>query len=328
MALSLSVACGLFDRTEALFNGDVRIEGCQSLFLHLSAEETFFRAFTNAEFDIAELSFSSYLIELSKGGSDYIALPVFLGRSFRHNGIYVRNDRIKKPEDLKSARVGVPEYQVTAAVWMRGILEDDFAVHARDINWFTGGVEQVGRKEKVAIEMPTDISVQAIADHKTLAQMLVDGEIDALLAPRAPSCFLNKHENIGRLFPNYVDVEGDYYRRTGIFPIMHVLGIRRSLVEQHPWLPRSVTKAFEQARLHALPRLKDTTASLIMLPWLSAELERTQAIMGDDFWRYGVKENNSTLERIVRYLYNQGLTQSKIEIDDLFAPGSITEHKV
>ncbi|MCW8863709.1 MAG: hypothetical protein OQK09_07520 [Colwellia sp.] len=328
MTLSISVACGLFDRTEALFNGDVKIEGCHSTFLHLSAEETFFRAFSHAEFDIAELSFSSYLIELSKGYSDYIALPVFLGRSFRHNGIYVRNDRIKSPQDLKGARVGVPEYQVTAAVWIRGILEDEFAIHASDINWFTGGVEQAGRKEKVSIEIPENISIQAIADTKTLSQMLVDGEIDALIAPRAPSCFLNGSENIDRLFPNYVDVESDYYQRTGIFPIMHVLGIRRSLVEQHPWLPSSVTKAFEQARLHALPRLKDTTASLIMLPWLSAELERTQKIMGDDFWRYGVSENIATLESLVRYSHDQGLTSPKLEIDELFAAGSTTVFKV
>lgn len=328
MSVPLTVACGLFDRTLALFHGDVAIEGCDSHFIALSPEEAFYRAFSNAEFDVAELSFSSYLIELSRGEGNYIGLPVFLGRSFRHSSIYVREDRIRHPLDLKGCRIGVPEYQVTAAVWARGILSDDYGVLPQDMSWFCGGVEQPGRRDKVSLQLPDDIQVTALQGEQTLSAMLRDGDIDALIAPRVPSCFTRNDAHVRRLFNNAPKIEADYFSRTGIFPIMHILGLRRTLVSQYPWLPRSVAKAFELARTQAELRLRDTTAPVVMLPWLSAELERTCAVMGENYWPYGVQANRKVLETLLRYESEQGLLAEPLSLDAIFAPGCYDSFRV
>jgi 4,5-dihydroxyphthalate decarboxylase len=329
MKLPLTVACWDYDRTRALIDGRVGIEGCDATFFPLPVEETFFRALRHAEFDIAELSLSSYLMLTDRGSSPYVAVPAFVSRAFRHSAIYVRTDRgIKAPTDLVGRLVGVPEYQVTAAVWVRGLLEDEYGVTPADLRWRTGGVEQPGRHEKVDLTLPDGVEAAPIAPGETLSQMLADGRLDAIVAPRALSCYVERRAHVGRLFPDFRGVERAYFSKTGIFPIMHVVGIRRSLVEQHPWLASSVYKAFVDAKRHARPELAEVAALKISLPWLTAEFEETVALMGEDYWSYGVDGNKPTLEAILRYHHKQGLSSRQLAIAELFVPATLEQVRV
>ena len=287
--LPLTIACWDYDRTRALMDGRVRVEGCDVTTLALSPEEAFFRAFRHHEFDVSELSFSTYMMSRAKGTCPYIAIPAFVSRAFRHSAIYIRTDRgIRAPADLKGRVVGVPEYQVTAALWVRGMLKDEYGVEAGDLDWRTGGVEEPGRHEKVELSLPANVRVTPVAAGKTLGAMLAAGEIDALVAPRAPSCFVRGVTNVGRLFADSRAAETAYWTKTRIFPIMHVVGVRESLVAAHPWLPASVFKAFVQAKALAIPDLFEVAALKYTLPWIAAEAETTRALMGEDFWPYGV----------------------------------------
>jgi len=326
MKLPLTVACWNYDRTQALLDGRVAIEGCDTNLFSLPVEETFFRALRSAEFDVAELSLSSYTMLRSRKDSPYLAIPVFMSRMFRHSAIYIRTDRgISKPADLIGRTVGVPEYQLTAPVWVRGILEDEYGVKPSDIHWRTGGVEQPGRHEKVAVALPTDVDCQPIPVTETLSQWLEDGRIDALVAPRAPSSFTKGNPGIARLFPDSRSVEKEYFSKTGIFPIMHVIGIRATLVEQHPWLPASVMKAFTEAKQFAEGELGEVAALKITLPWVAAEFEETVVRMGRNFWPYGVKGNELALETFLRYHNSQGLSQERLTISDLFASSTLEQ---
>lgn len=321
--LSLSLACGNYDRTRALIDGRVRVEGCEINYLPLEPEEVFFRAARHEEFDIAELSFNSYILQTSRGESRYIGIPAFVSRCFRHSMIYVRTDRgIRAPADLKGRLVGVPEYQLTALVWMRGILQEDYGVKPSDIKWRSGGQEQPGRKERARINLPNEIDLQPIPPGATLSAMLRDGELDALMTARAPSCFHNEAPYVDRMFPNHRDIEKDYYRRTGLYPIMHLIGVRKSLAERHPWLPASVYKAFCRAKAAAMADLRTLAAPGLMLPWTEAETLETMKLMGKDFWRYGVAENKREIETLARYSHAQGLAERLVPIEEMFAPST------
>jgi len=327
--LSLSVACQGYDRVRALVDGRVRIEGCRANFLPLGPEEAFFRAFRHAEFDVSELSFSSYLMTLDRGDPAYVALPVFPSRMFRHSAVYVRSDRgIAAPKDLKGRLVGVPEYQVTAAVWVRGMLQDEYGVKPSELRWRSGGLEEPGREEKLPLALPAEVELEPIAREKTLSRMLEGGELDALVAPRAPSCFVRGAPGVARLFPDFRPVEQAYFAMTGLFPIMHVIGIRRSLCEAHPWLAASVTKAFAQAKEQALAELADVTALAASLPWLPAEVEDTRRRMGADWWPYGVDANRRTLETLTRYAHEQGITRRRLAVEELFAASTLERTKI
>src|SRR3989442_5009250 len=223
---------GHYDRTRALFDGRVQIDGVDPIYMVLNPEEMFFRAMRSMDFDIAELSFSSYLVKHSKGDCPYIAIPVFLSRAFRHTSIYVRKDRIKKPGDLKGKRVGLPEYQLTANVWARAILQDDFGVRPEDVTWVRGGIDTPGRPEKIKLQLPANVTVEAAPEGKTISELLDQGEIDGFIGPRPPSRSVLSNPNIGWLFDDPTAVAKDYYRRTGVFPIMHIVGIRKELAAQ------------------------------------------------------------------------------------------------
>ena len=327
--IGLTIACWDYDRVRALRDGQVEVEGCDITMLSLSPEETFFRAFRHAEFDVSELSFSSYMMATARGTCPYVAIPVFPSRVFRHSGIYVRTDRgIKEPADLKGRVVGIPEYQVTAAVWIRGILEDEYGVKPSDLDWRSGGMEESGRHEKLKLELPSDVSMTAIPPGKTLSAMLETGEIDAIIGPRVPSCFTRGAPKVSRLFPDFRSVEKAYYKKTGIFPIMHAIGIRRRLVEEHPWLGASLYKAFEQAKARCLPDLTQMAALKITLPWVAQEAEDTKALMGEDFWPYGIDANRKTLEAFLRYHYGQGLSPRPMTLEELFLPSTTEQAKV
>ncbi len=319
--LELSLGCCNYDRTRAIFEGRVAIEGCNVMPIALEPEETFHRVFQGQEFDICEMSLSSHTLNIARGTNKYVAVPAFLSRAFRHSGIYIRTDRgIRTPADLRGKQVGIPEYQITANVWIRGMLKDEYGVHPHEIRWRRGGLEQPGRRERSPISLPANIEVQQVADDASLSQLLEAGALDAVFSAKAPSCHTRGATNVGRLFPDYRAVEQDYFARTRLFPPMHVVGIRKALVEQHPWLPVSVYKAFIEAKALAIAELQQIGHFAATLPWGVAELEATKKLMGDDYWSYGLAPNQHALETFVRYHHEQGISPRLVKPEELFVP--------
>jgi 4,5-dihydroxyphthalate decarboxylase len=321
--LQVSLAVCAYDRTAALFDRRVTVEGCNVNFVALEPEEAFHRAFKFKEFDISEISLSSHIMTTARGDAHYLGIPAFVSRLFRHSGIYIRTDRgIERPTDLKGKIVGLPEYQLTANVWIRGIFADEYGVYPKDIKWRRGGVEDPGRDERAPINLPAEVDLQSIPGHRTLSDMLEKGELDAMIGARAPSCFLRGAPNVGRLFPDYPAAEESYFRKTGIFPIMHCIGIRRSLVERHPWLAVSVLKAFIEAKnlcMHELGQIGHLSTSL---PWSVAEYNRLQHALGPDFWSYGLDANRRVLDTLARYSHEQSLAISRLPAEEMFAPST------
>lgn len=326
--LNLSVAMGDYDRTRALLDGTVQIDGVDPVYMTLSPEEIFFRAFRNAEFDISELSLSSYLVKASQNQSPYVAVPVFLSRAFRHTSIYVRKDKIKRPEDLKGCRIGVPEYQLTAIVWARSILQDDYGVYPEDVTWVRGGIDEPGRPEKIKLQLPPNVRMESAPEGDTISAMLDRGDIDGFIAPRPPGGAAARNPDVGWLFDDPTLVAKDYYKRTGVFPIMHVVGIKKEVVERHPWLAGAVVKAFEQAKTVALQKLSDTSATKVTLPFVEEQLKAARESMGDDYWSYGVTPNRKTLDTFLRHHHSQGLSARKMEIEEIFHPASYESFKI
>lgn len=326
--LQLSVAVGDYDRMRPLVDGAVQIDGVDPQFMLLEPEEIFFRAFRHADFDITELSLSSYSVKTASGDSPYIGVPVFPSRAFRHTSIYVRTDRIKAPADLRGKRIGVPEYQLTANVWARLVLEDDFGVKPSDVTWLRGGYEQPGRVEKITVKLPPDVRLENVPEGATISGMLDTGELDAVIGPRAPSCFDRGHPHVGYLFPDPQAAGAEWFRRTRLFPIMHLLGIRKSLAEKHPWLPAAVYKAFEQSKAVALRKLGDTSATKVTLPFVEEQLRAARALMGEDFWPYGLAPNHHVLERFLQRHHAEGLSSRLLRPEELFHPASLETHKI
>jgi 4,5-dihydroxyphthalate decarboxylase len=318
--LNLSVAVGNYDRTRPLMDGTIQIDGVDPIFMTLPPEEIFFRAFRTVDFDICELSMSSFTVKTADGKCPYVGVPAFVSRAFRHNSIYVRTDRIKSAADLRGKRIGLPEYQLTACVWARIILEDDHGIKPSDVTWVRGGIEDPGRPEKISIKLPPGVRMEDAPEGMTISQLLERGDIDAFIAPRPPR--LPKNPNIGWLFPDPVAAGKDYFKRTGIFPIMHVTGIRRTLVEQHPWLPAAVFKAFEQSKAHCLEELTDTATTKVTMPFVEEQLRAARELMGDDFWSYGLAPNRKVLETFLRHHHGQGLSSRLVSPEDLFHPAT------
>jgi len=327
--LDLSIAVGDYDRVRPLIDGAVGIDGVAPLFMTLEPEEVFFRAFRHAEFDIAELSLSSFTVRTARGDNPYVGVPVFLSRAFRHSGIYVRTDRgIRAPADLKGRKVGLAEYQLTANVWIRAFLDDDFGLTPASVEWVRGGIEEPGRPEKIAIHLPADVRLTEAPPGRSLSEMLLAGEIDALIGPRTPSAMAVSGSTVGWLFPDPRAAAIDSYRRTGNFPIMHLIGVRRTLVERHPWLPAAVLKAFERAKAVAFARLADTSASKVMLPFLDQQLTEAQALLGPDPWPYGVEVNRRCLEYFLAQHHRQGLSDRLVPLSDLFPPSTFETARI
>ncbi len=317
--MRLSFACGDYDRIRPLRDGRVRAEGLELTCLPLEPEEIFFRQLVHQEFDVSELSLSSYAIGHARGAWPFVAIPIFPSRAFRHSGIFVNAGAgIARPEDLAGKRVGLAEYQMSMHVWLRGVLEEEHGVRPSEIAWRTGGLEQPGRREKLAISLPADVGVEPISRDRTLSSMLESGELDAVFTPRPPEPFTRGSPKVRRLFADHRRVEADYYRRTGIFPIMHTVAIRRDVYARDPWIAQSLTKALADAKRVALPALYETNALPVMLPWLADEIETTRALMGEDWWPYGVAANRATLETFLRYLRAQGLASRELAVDELF----------
>jgi 4,5-dihydroxyphthalate decarboxylase len=320
--LRLSVAVGDYDRVRPLFDGDVQIDGVEPVFLRLSPEEIFFRAFRHAEFDICDLSLSSFTVKTAAENCPYVGVPVFPSRAFRHTSIYVRKDRgIEAATNLKGRRVGLAEYQLTANVWVRALLEDDHGVAPGYVEWVRGGIEEAGRVKKIAIRLPPDVELREAPEGATLSGMLANGEIDALIGPRMPSCF-GEERKVGWLFADPRAAAIDYHRRTPIFPIMHLIGIRRPLVEANQWLPATVFKAFAEAKRASDRRLADTSATRGTLPFVEEQLQDARRLLGPDFWSYGYGANRHVLEAFLHHHHRQGLSPRKVAPEDLFHPST------
>jgi 4,5-dihydroxyphthalate decarboxylase len=317
--IPITVASGDYDRVRALREGTVGIAGCAVTYSTIEANALFIRNLKHQEFDVSEMSFSTYITLKARGAHHYTAVPVFLSRAFRHSAIFVRADRIRTPADLKGKRIGTPEYLTTMLVWMRGLLADEYGIAPSDLHWRLGGMEQPSQKTAPP-EPVAGVDIENIPAGKTLAGMLADGELDALFTARPPSCFVKGAPNVGRLFADTRAVEQAYYRKSGVYPLMHAVGIRNSLVAQHPWMARAVFDAFLKAKEAAIADLQKLAAFSVTLPWVEAEYRATQAMLGKDIWPYGLEENRKAIETLSRYLHEQGFTPRCMEIGELFAP--------
>lgn len=313
----LTIATARYDRTTPLHDGRVRPEGLDITWLPLNVEQIFWRQFRHLEFDASEISLSALLIRRGRGVDDLVPLPVFLSRSFRHSCIYVNSGAgVAQPEDLVGRRVGVPEFQMTAAVWARGVLEDEYGVRQEDIRWFQGGLEQPGRMPQEPVT-PPDVSLDGLPPGKTLTGMLAAGELDALISPRTPSNY-DPAGVVRRLFSDPWSAERDWFARRRIFPIMHTVAVKRAVLEEDPWIAQTLTNAFISAKAISDADLRETVALPVGLPFLVQHYEDTVRLMGEDFWPYGIEPNRPTIETLIRYLHRQGLIPEPPAVDELF----------
>jgi len=327
--LRLTLACWDYDRTRALADGSIAPDGIDLTYLSLPVEETFFRMLRYREFDAAEMSLSSYAVSLMQEEPPFIAIPVFPSRCFRHASIFVSvQSGITEPKQLAGKRIGTPEYQMTAPVWIRGILQDEYGVDPASCAYLTGGEEEPGRDEKLKLDLPAKFKLRRIGAQQTLAAMLAAGEIDAMHTARAPSTFRTMPQAVRRLFADYVEVERAYFRKTRIFPIMHTLVLRRDLYRAHPWIAQSLRKAFQLAQRKTYDDLAITAALKTMLPWQAAYVEETRRELGEDWWAYGLEPNRHALDTFLRYHHEQGLSHRRLAPEELFAPETLEGFKI
>lgn len=309
--LKLTLACGRYDRTQPLIDGRVEPEGVNLTFLPLRPGEIFWRMLNHEEFDVSEMSLSSYAILRSEGDTRFTAIPVFPSRVFRHSAIYLRADStIERPQELRGKRMGVGDYQMTAAVWVRGFLMHEYGVKPDEVTWV------IGRPVR-AINLPQDIRLESIPTGRTLEAMLESGEIDALATVMIPK---GLGKTVRRLFRDPRQVEREYFQKTHIFPIMHTLVLKTPLYEENPWLAISFYRAFCRARDIAYQCMYDTNALTVSLPWVIDEVETTRKVFGPQIWDYSIEGSRPTLEALVAYLDEQKLSRKRMKVDELFAP--------
>ncbi len=320
--LKLHVAFWDYDRTRPLIDGRVKPEGIDLNIEVLRPRQMFPRMLEHREFDACELSLASHASLIGRGNSPFTAIPVMLSKFFRHSCIYVRNGSgIEKPQDLIGKRVGTTQFSATAVVFMKGMLEHDYGVKQSQMHWFMGGLDKPTEVPLIPLDLPKDVRLDFVPEGDTLEKMLAEDRIDALVSIYIPPSFLAKSPKITRLFPDYKAVEKDYYRRTGIFPIMHTLAMKRDVVEKHPWAAQSLYDAFKKARSLALDELYDTDALRLGLPWLLDSVEELWSVFGDDWWSYGVEENRRTLAALGTYIHEQGISPRIVTPEEMYVPG-------
>jgi len=318
--MALLCAVGRYDRTSALLDGTIEIAGIDATFTSPPLEEMFRLALDHGAYDVSELSFSNYLYLSAIGHSRYIGLPIFPSRMFRHSAIFIRDDRgIASARDLAGRLVGVREYSMTAAVAARGVLADEYGVPASAIRWRTGRTDASDTPPVIRMS-PRGVDVAPIAEDQTLSDLLAEGRIDAMVAYKPPACFLAGAPNVRRLFHDHGPIEEDYLRRTGIFPIMHLIGVRRDVIAGQPDLPRRLCNAFEIAKRQGLAALDHYQALAVGLPWAPREAARTRAIFGGDPWVNGLAANLPAIAAMARWSYEQGLADRIMQPDELFEP--------
>ncbi len=314
----INIAVGTYDRTAALLEGSIRVEGFNANFITGDLEQIFSQAFNSAPFEVTELSFSNFLISSARGTCPYVALPIFPSRSFRHSAIYLRSDAgINSPADLRGQRIGTREYSNTLSLVVRGILADEYGFSPEANDWLIGDIDHVERQTIDNKNWPThSISIQAVVG-RSLSSLMMAGELDALISYSPPEQF-GKNISMVRLFPEWRSVEQNHFQRTKIFPIMHLMGIRRDVMEAHPTLTGALVNAFDKAKQLAQAQLDVHQALPVMLPWMTAELQATQALMGQDFWKHGLEANRDVLEAQIRWSFEQGLIPRRPALEEIF----------
>jgi 4,5-dihydroxyphthalate decarboxylase len=318
MSLQLTIACGDYDRTHPLIDGSVKPEGIELNWLVLPHFEIWTRMLNYYDFDASEISLSSYLIARTMG-KPLTAIPVFPARAFRHSYIFINTrSGIREPKDLMGKRVGLAEFQQTATVWIRGILQHEYGVKLDDIEWYTWVPRQ-----RMEIDLPKRYKVTHITPNRKPDQMLFDGELDAIMVPSLLPSLFKPPPHVRRLFEDSPKVEAEYFKKTGIFPIMHSVALRQDVSEEHPWIARSLFKAFQRAKEDAYARLNDVSPYKISLAWFRGPVEEQRLILGDDPWTYGLEKNRHVVETLMAYLYEQGLAAKKLEVEQLFAPNTL-----
>jgi len=311
MKLSLSLAISPYDHAR-----DLRPQGIDVTVLELPVEEIFYRFTRFREWDASEMSFGKVVALLSQPAPDIVAIPVFPSRVFRHSAIYTR---LETPQDLEGKRVGVPEWAQTAGIYARGLLQHEYGVDLRRIEWIQAGVRQPGREEKVELKLPAGIRITPAPD-KTLAGMLASGELDAAISARDPGG--------RRLFQDYQEIEQAYFIKTRIFPIMHVVVLRREVYERDRWVAMNLVSAFEEAKRASQERITEIGLSHVPMPWLAEHARRWREAAGEDFWPYGIEANRSTLEAFLQYAHEQGVAARRLRMEELFAPETLERAKI
>ena len=324
---TLTLATWDYDRVRPVLDGRVEVEGFDVAPVVIEPSALFPRTLRQAAFDVSELSFSSYLFQTARGDCQYVAIPVFPSRAFRHGSIYVRADAgIEEPKDLEGRLIGIPEYQMTQVVYVRGFLADEYGVDFHQLRYRRGATNFAGLKERLPLDLPDSVDIEPIPADKSTNDLITAGELDAIIAPQPPKAFVDGDPRVRQLFADVVAAERAYYGKTGIFPIMHILVVRKSLVEEHPALAPNLFRAFIEAKKLAMAELDaiaEASANKITLPWFAAELAQTKALMGKDFWSYGVAENAKELSDMCRYSHEQHLSARLLTVGDLFAPETV-----
>ena len=320
----ISVVTDDYDRVRALASGEVGVEGCEVTYFHLPPSSSFARMMRYAEWDVSEMSLSTYMLARSRGDFPYRAMPVILSRVFAHSSIWIHAEGpIKRPEDLKGRTIGLPNYHFTRGLCVKGMLSDEHGVAPFDMHWRLGGVDQPFDHAYMGFTPPEGLDIEPIGAGETLTELLLAGRIDAIVAARDPQAFTDGNAPIVRLFPDFRSAERAYFQKTGVFPIMHVLGVKDDLLARHPWLALNLMQAFETAKALCLPRLRELDALTVTLPWLVAEAEDTIKLMGEDYWPYGVEKNRPTLEAQTRWSHEQGISPKRLAVEDLFVPTTL-----
>ena len=318
--LRLTLACGPYDRTQALRDGTIRPEGIELTYLSLQPAEIFWRMLQYREFDISEMSLSNYTSLISGGNSPFIAIPVFPSRVFRHGYFFINVHKgIERPQDLRGRRAGVPEYSMTAAVYMRGLLQHEYGVAPESIDWVQGRTDRLGR------ELPPDIRLTQAPAGTELGDLLDKGEIDFVMTANNPLAFRRGSPNVRRLFPDYAAAEKDYFRRTRIYPIMHTVVIRREIYDRDPWVALSLYKAFLRAKEYAFRLISETGSPKASFAWLQPLIEEEQSIIGQDWYPYGIEANRPSIDALLQYTFEQGLSDRRLAVEDLFAPSTLRD---
>ena len=317
--LQLTLALGDYDHTRDVAYGVVRPEGLEIRYLNLPVEEIFFRFIKFREWDVSEMSFGKYVSLVSQDKCGFVGIPVFPSRVFRLSSFYVRSDgSIRSPSALAGARIGIPEWAQTAAIYTRGYIAHELGAPLDSIEWVQAGVNEPGRADKVVLKLPAGLRYRQ-EPQRSLNAMLLESEIDVILSARQPAAFTAGDSRVTRLFPDYRAQEEAYFRKTGVFPIMHVIAMRREVYEANPWVATALFKAFEEAKARSLRRLADITASHAPLPWLDDYIARMRGLFGEDLWPYGIEPNRATLEAFLQYAFEQGVCHRKLTPEDLFA---------
>ena len=323
--LPLSIATTDYDHFRDFRLALVTAEGIDHTWLTLGHHECFARFTANREFDLSELSFAKFTTQVSREDADIVGLPVICSRLFRFSSFYVnRKSGITRVDDLRGKRVGSPEWAHSAAVYMRGWMQNEIGVKLSDVHWYQAGANAPGRDEKVELNLPPGVAITRIGD-KSLSDLLAAHEIDCAIIARPPTCFLEGHPDVVRLFPDFVEMEEAYYKRTKVWPIMHIIAMKRSIVDEHPWAPRNLYNAFLESKRRSVERILDPAVSRYPVPWLATYARRMRDLFGGDLFPYGIEENRATLEQMALYTYQQGIAHRHMKVDEFFPPGIMTK---